>query len=234
MHWNLKQNPQGTHFRYSFRCRRIRWRSGLFSTGPQTCGCFSVKPVGLVLRHLERQRSCRAKDPTDHEPWIRSPRPSTSARCNPISIFGFRNSTRLKIWNVETGKLLASLLHEAQPTCVAWSEDGSILASSVSIGTEAKGQGEGQQMSTIVRVWNPASEQELQRWSITQGRIDGLCVDKRGEVVAAAIGELQSDNTTLRPSKIVVWDAQSGRIKHQLTGGQGFIPVMCFRQTHFN
>lgn len=134
----------------------------------------------------------------------------------------------LKIWDVQSGKLKASLVHESKPVCVAWSDDGSVIVTTSESDIRV-GQLDHKKVDTHVRVWDSQTGKQRNQWVIGGERVTGLSVDIRGELVAAAIGEMPQNSGPISPSRVVVWEAKFGVLRHQFHGCEGLIPALCFR-----
>ncbi|WP_051828640.1 caspase, EACC1-associated type [Streptomyces bicolor] len=109
---------------------------------------------------------------------------------------------RVRIWDSRNGKLLKTLSgHEDVVTDIAFSPNGSILAST---------------SDRTVHLWNPNTGQLLRTLTGHTGWISEIAFSPNGEILASA-----SQDRTVR-----VWDPQTGRLLHTLKdSNEGFNTV---------
>nr|VFJ58265.1 MAG: WD40 repeat [Candidatus Kentron sp. FW] len=87
----------------------------------------------------------------------------------------------IRLWEVETGQLLQTLEHQGIPICVAWSPDGTRLAS---------GGGPGDKR---VSLWDITSGQQIRILDEHDGRVNGVAWSPDGRWLASC-----SDDETVR------------------------------------
>lgn len=124
---------------------------------------------------------------------------------------GDERKVTLKLWDVATGKVKASLKgHTNGVSCVAFSSDGKTLVSGGSGVSESHERGE-------VRLWDLSTGKEKAALIGHTGPIFSVAFSPDGKLVASGSGEFAS-NGQAGDGDVKLWDAVTGREKAFLKG----------------
>ena len=99
-------------------------------------------------------------------------------------------SWEVRLWDVESGRGLKTLEHQAGVVCVGWSPDGATLATST--------------RDNKVCLWDAATGRQIRILEGHGGTVNGVAWSSDGKTLASC-----SDDHTIR-----LWDTASGRVLH--------------------
>jgi small GTP-binding protein len=101
----------------------------------------------------------------------------------------------VRLWNMESGRVLKTLEHHSSVLCVAWSPDGMTLAT-------------GTDNAKKVFIWDATTGRHMKTLDGHWGRVNGVAWSPDGKILASCSDDQQ----------IVLWNTMSGRLLRKLKG----------------